>query len=111
MITRHLYAEFECDFDTLNDEELLVGACVNACKEAGATVLSFQSKKFDPQGVTVLVLLSESHLSLHTWPERKTAALDIFTCGEHTFPSKGYEYLLKELNATECGFSLVRRPV
>lgn len=111
MITRHLYAEIQADFETLNDEEMLITACVNACVKSGATVLSHQSKKFDPQGVTVLILLSESHLSIHTWPERNTAALDIFTCGQETFPTKGYEYLLKELNAEELGFSLVRRGV
>ena len=54
----------------------------NAAIASGATVCESIFKEFDPQGVTVLCLLSESHISIHTWPEKGEAAVDIFTCGD-----------------------------
>ncbi len=85
------------DFDLLNNAELLQHHMVEAAEACGATVLSVQSKQFDPQGATVLVLLSESHLSIHTYPERGFAALDCYTCGETVDPEVAIEYLVKIL--------------
>ena len=53
----------------------------NACREAGATVLGARFHQFEPEGVTGIVLLSESHASVHTWPEAGLVTLDVFTCG------------------------------
>lgn len=86
------------DFDLLNSAELLQHHMVEAAEACGATVLSVQSKQFDPQGATVLVLLSESHLSIHTYPERGFAALDCYTCGDTVDPEIAIEYLVKILN-------------
>lgn len=86
------------DFDLLNNAELLQHHMVEAAEACGATVLSVQSKQFDPQGATVLVLLSESHLSIHTYPERGFAALDCYTCGDTVDPEVAIEYLVKILN-------------
>ncbi|RKD24320.1 S-adenosylmethionine decarboxylase proenzyme [Ammoniphilus oxalaticus] len=86
------------DFDLLNNAERLQHYMVEAAEACGATVLSIQSKQFDPQGATVLVLLSESHLSIHTYPERGFAALDCYTCGETVDPEVAIEYLVHVLN-------------
>lgn len=86
------------DFDLLNNAELLQHHMVEAAEACGATVLSVQSKQFDPQGATVLVLLSESHISIHTYPERGFAALDCYTCGDTVDPEVAIEYLVKILN-------------
>ena len=86
------------DFELLNNAELLQHHMVEAAEACGATVLSVQSKQFDPQGATVLVLLSESHLSIHTYPERGFAALDCYTCGDTVDPEVAIEYLVKILN-------------
>jgi len=86
------------DFELLNNAELLQHHMVEAAEACGATVLSVQSKQFDPQGATVLVLLSESHLSIHTYPERGFAALDCYTCGDTVDPEIAIEYLVKILN-------------
>jgi len=53
----------------------------DACRAAGATVLAVHVHQFEPEGVTGVVLLAESHASVHTWPERGLATLDVFTCG------------------------------
>ncbi|PCK70757.1 S-adenosylmethionine decarboxylase proenzyme-like protein [Paenibacillus larvae subsp. larvae B-3650] len=70
---------------------------VEAAEVCGATVLSVQSKQFEPQGATVLVLLSESHLSIHTYPERGFAALDCYTCGETVDPGLAIDYMVSVL--------------
>ncbi|MDR0267737.1 adenosylmethionine decarboxylase [Paenibacillus sp.] len=85
------------DFDMLNDAEFLQAQMVEAAEACGATVLSVQSKQFEPQGATVLVLLSESHLSIHTYPERGFAAIDCYTCGETVDPQLAIDYLVSVL--------------
>ncbi|MDQ0061265.1 adenosylmethionine decarboxylase [Paenibacillus harenae] len=85
------------DFDLLNSAEFLQNHMVEAAEACGATVLSVQAKQFDPQGATVLVLLSESHLSIHTYPERGFAALDCYTCGETVDPQLAIDYMLAVL--------------
>lgn len=85
------------NFDLLNDAEWLQQQMVEAAEACGATVLSVQAKQFDPQGATVLVLLSESHLSIHTYPERNFAAIDCYTCGDTVDPEVAIEYLVKVL--------------
>ncbi|MDP4095681.1 adenosylmethionine decarboxylase [Paenibacillus sp. P96] len=84
-------------FDLLNDAEFLQAQLVEAAEACGATVMSVQSKQFEPQGATVLVLLSESHLSIHTYPERGFAAIDCYTCGETVDPQLAIDYLVSVL--------------
>ena len=71
----------------------------NAAKRAGATLLNLITHRFDPQGVTGLALLAESHISIHTWPENGYAAVDVFTCGDHTMPEQACQVLSQELRA------------
>lgn len=70
---------------------------VEAAEACGATVLSVQAKQFEPQGATVLVMLSESHLSIHTYPERGFAAIDCYTCGETVDPQLAIDYMVSVL--------------
>lgn len=85
------------DFDRLNDAEWLQAQMVEAAEVSGATVLSVQAKQFEPQGATVLVLLSESHLSIHTYPEKGFAAIDCYTCGDTVDPQTAIDYLVSVL--------------
>jgi len=79
---RHLLLELrECNVAVLDDLKYLENALVSAAKDSGATVLDKSFHHFAPQGVSGVVLIAESHLSLHTWPEHAYAAVDIFTCG------------------------------
>ena len=72
---------YGCSYAHLNDVYFLIDLLGNAAVASGATVCQTIHKKFEPQGCTVLCLLSESHISIHTWPEKKYAAMDIFMCG------------------------------
>ncbi|MCI3923594.1 adenosylmethionine decarboxylase [Paenibacillus sp. TRM 82003] len=85
------------DFDKLNSAEWLQSQLVEAAEVSGACVLSVQAKQFEPQGATVLVLLSESHLSIHTYPEKGFAAIDCYTCGDTVDPQLAIDYLVDVL--------------
>ncbi|UOF89470.1 adenosylmethionine decarboxylase [Fodinisporobacter ferrooxydans] len=85
------------DFELLNDAQWLQHQMIEAAEACGATVMSVQAKQFEPQGATVLVLLSESHLSIHTYPERGFAALDCYTCGETVDPDVAIQYMVQSL--------------
>ena len=65
----------------LDDQERLLSLLSDACVRAGASVLRTVAHSFEPQGVTVLLLLAESHASIHTWPEKRAYCADVFTCG------------------------------
>lgn len=78
----HLLAEYwDCDRSVLDDATALQGLMRAAAEAAGATVINTVFNRFEPQGVTGVVLLAESHLSIHTWPEEGYAAVDFYTCG------------------------------
>jgi S-adenosylmethionine decarboxylase len=83
--------------ELINDVELLTTYMVDAANTSGATVLSTRSQKFKPQGVSVLVLLSESHLTIHTYPKKGFAAIDCYTCGECVNPQVAVDHLLDQL--------------
>ena len=80
-----------------------------AAERAGGTVLDVTSHKFTPQGVTALALLSESHISIHTWPEHGYSAVDVFTCGSHTNPQLACDFLKKSLECTGESVKVLER--
>ncbi len=100
---RHIIIEFtECSFDKINNQPFLEELLVRAAKKAGATVLSSHSHMFSPQGVSALVIISESHLSCHSFPEVGLVMADFFTCGPDVDPRVCMEYVKEELEAKGC---------
>jgi len=100
MVGKHCILElYDCDPTKLDDETFLRRTITTAAQRAGATLLNLITHRFEPQGVTGLALLAESHISIHTWPENGYAAVDVFTCGDHTMPEKACEVLCEELAA------------
>jgi S-adenosylmethionine decarboxylase proenzyme len=69
-----------CPPELLERAEFLRASCIEACRESGMQVVGERFHQFEPEGVTGVVLLSESHLAVHTWPELGFAALDIYVC-------------------------------
>jgi S-adenosylmethionine decarboxylase len=100
---------YGCDCEKLNDESFLRCILDRAAKLANATVLNLISNKFEPQGVTAIALLSESHISIHTWPESNYSAVDIFTCGQNMLPELASEYLIEALRAEEHFLRVIER--
>ncbi|MCA2976699.1 MAG: adenosylmethionine decarboxylase [Myxococcaceae bacterium] len=78
----------------LNDERALEAHLFAAARAARCEVLGSVRHRFEPQGASVVVLVAESHLSVHTWPERRYAAVDLLTCG-HTLPDAGVACLVE----------------
>lgn len=69
-----------CEHQTLDDLPKIRSALLEAADRAGATIIDERFHQFSPQGVSGVVVIAESHLSIHTWPELGYAALDLFTC-------------------------------
>ena len=98
---KHVLFKLEgCPFSTLNNEEHIKYCLFHASEASYSKVLKVQTEKFLPQGVTGFALLAESHLSIHTWPEKGVAMCDIFTCGDGCEPEKAVDYLSKWLSST-----------
>ncbi len=107
---RHLLLELEdCEEGILNDLEGLREAMLAAATGAGATVMGNSFHRFAPQGVSGVVVIAESHLTIHTWPEYAYAAADIFTCGTTVEPVKAAEVLVERLGARNHEITEIRR--
>jgi len=90
------------NIELLNDSTKIKELFDNICKKYNYTILNRMEHIFEPQGITILYLLSESHISIHTFPERNYAALDIYTCKEYDnndIYEEIYEYIIKEFKA------------
>ena len=95
---RHIILElFTDDRELLNDEKRIMAMLEKAAEEGNVTVVGRTSATFNPHGVTAVLLLAESHISIHTWPEYGYAAVDIFTCGGDA--DKVLEAILRESKA------------
>jgi S-adenosylmethionine decarboxylase len=92
----------------LDNENFLRDLLENSAIACGAEVLDTTSHKFQPQGVTALCLLSESHISVHTWPEKGEAAFDIFTCG-NAEPKIAVDIILEQLCPAHKNITCVQR--
>ena len=100
---RHILVEFHgCSSEILNDVPRIESSMVNAAKESGATIISSVFHHFSPFGVSGVVVIQESHLAIHTWPEYRYAAVDLFTCGDSVNPWTSYK-LLKSAFQAEHG--------
>ena len=90
---------YDCPRHLLNDETHVRDTIRRAAEIAGAHLLKLSSHSFSPQGVTALGLLSESHISIHTWPEAGYAAADMFTCGRRDSVTAAAEFMIHHLKA------------
>jgi S-adenosylmethionine decarboxylase len=96
----HLLIEFTvCNRQKIDNIDYLEKVMTQAAEVAGATVLKTAFQDFNPQGVSGVVVIAESHLTIHSWPEYGYAAIDIFTCGTKVDPWKAAEFLKHELEA------------
>jgi len=102
---------FDCDQKILNDYRLLEQSLVEAATKAGATVVDSVFHQFNPHGISGAVIIAESHIAIHTWPEYCYAALDIFTCGTDIDPNGIAEEVKYVLGADRMHVSRILRGV
>lgn len=105
----HLLMEFhDCDHAVLNDVDTIEALLRAAAKAAQTTIVASMMRPFVPHGVSGVLVLAESHLSIHTWPESGYASVDLYSCGEST-PEAAYSVLTKGLQSRRSEVLMVTR--
>ena len=109
---RHVLAEFfECNTNILNNKDKIENLMVDAAIECGATIVQKCFHMFSPYGVSGVLIISESHLAIHTWPELGYAAVDLFTCGPKCDPKVAYEFLKKKFDSKKASYTKLKRGI
>ena len=107
---RHILVEFfGCESEILNEVSTIETGMVNAAEKAGATVINSTFHHFSPYGVSGVVVIQESHLAIHTWPEYQYSAVDLFTCGDSVNPWVSFDFLKEAFKATSYSALEMRR--
>jgi S-adenosylmethionine decarboxylase len=101
----------DCNPKILKDLSRVKNALVSAAKEAKATIVDISFHEFNPFGISGMVIIAESHLSIHTWPEYAYAAVDIFTCGDLIKPEVASSFLIKEFECKTPSIVEVKRGI
>ncbi len=108
----HLLLElWECSPEVLKDLDKVRDAMVSAANEAKATVVEVAFHEFNPFGISGMVIIAESHLSIHTWPEYGYAAVDIFTCGDLIKPEVAADYLIEKFECLKADKKVLSRGI
>ena len=101
----------DCNQELLNNLPYIKAAMTEAAAEVGAHIIGESFHRFDPQGVTGILAISESHICIHTWPEHGYAAADIFTCGTSFEPRKAAAILIERLESKESSLTELKRGI
>ena len=111
ILGRHLIAEYaDCTGGRLDDLEFIERSLLEAVRRSGATIIDSVFHRYAPQGVSGVVVIAESHMSIHTWPEKGYVAVDIFTCGGLD-PRPGFRYLAESLGAKSSRLQEILRGI
>ncbi|MBI4753274.1 S-adenosylmethionine decarboxylase proenzyme [Candidatus Desantisbacteria bacterium] len=109
---RHLLLElYDCNPEALNDVDGITNTMTQAALASGATILKVEFHKFAPIGISGMIIIAESHLSIHTWPEYRYAACDVFTCGNTIDPYLAVDYLITQLEAKSSSIIEMKRGI
>ena len=109
---RHMLLElYDCNSEVLNSLTAVKNALVEAAQRAQATIVDVVFHEFSPFGISGVVVIAESHLSIHTWPEHRYAAIDIFSCGETLKPAEAAAFLVEQFCAERSSAMEVQRGV
>ena len=100
---------YDCDQSKINDVSFIETSLIKAAKDSKATLISHNFHKFSPYGVSGMIVIAESHIAIHTWPEYKYAAVDIFTCGETIDPWVIQEQLKVSFNSQNVSSMEMKR--
>jgi S-adenosylmethionine decarboxylase len=111
-IGRHVIAElWDCDDEKLNNIKYLEKVFVRAALQAGAEVREVAFHKFAPHGVSGVVIISESHLTIHSFPEHGYASIDVYTCVDGVDPNAAVNFITNALEAKNCEYIEIPRGI
>ncbi|MBE7439300.1 MAG: adenosylmethionine decarboxylase [Spirochaetales bacterium] len=102
---------YDCNSDVLNDYRKIEDTLLESARIAGATIIDQRFHQFNPHGVSGVVVIAESHLSIHTWPEHGYAALDLFTCSHDMNIDRALDLLKTTFEPADMEVRLIRRGV
>ena len=109
---KHLLIELkDCNPEILKSLDKVKNAMVSAAKKARATIIDVSFHEFSPFGISGMVVIAESHLSIHTWPEYGYAALDIFTCGDIIKPEVAAQFLIEKFRCKNSSVVEIKRGI
>jgi len=109
---KHLLVELrDCRPGILDDLHAVREAMVDAAKAARATIVDVSFHEFSPFGISGMVVIAESHLSIHTWPEYGYAAVDVFTCGEVIRPEDAARFLIERFGSRNPSMVEMKRGI
>ena len=107
---KHILIEFwECEKTVLDDIQTVENLMVEAAKKAKVTIVEKCFHKFSPYGISGVVVIAESHLAIHTWPEYNYAAVDFFTCNKNCNTNVAIEYLKENFHSKNCEIKTIKR--
>jgi len=101
---------YDCQSD-LDDEEFLRSTLESAANKVNAKIIQRITQKYSPSGISVILILAETHISLHTWPEYGYAALDIFICGEGKNPETAWEVVKDSMKPASFKINRIVRTI
>lgn len=102
---------YGCPPSLLNQPEKVKDILLEAAKISNSTILHTKFHTFPTNGVSGIILISESHLSIHTWPECNYASIDIYTCGTKTFPQKAADFIIEKFKSKKPTIMKIERGV
>ncbi len=112
VLGHHILVEFyDCNPARLNDLHHIQASMEYAARESKATIVESVFHHFSPHGVSGVVVIAESHLAIHTWPEYNYAAVDLFTCGQTVNPWTAFDILKQQLEADNFSTNELKRGI
>lgn len=110
VLSQHVLLDlYECDVELIDDLEYVKKTLIDTAKRMNCTLLKDTFHRFSPQGVSGVLVIAESHLSIHTWPEQRFAALDLFTCGDTSQLEEMPGILEKAFKASRVDYKIYPR--
>lgn len=110
VLGNHILVEFyDCNHDKVNNAKFLKEELKKAAIAANATIINYNFHEFSPQGITGVLLIKESHISIHTWPEYNYAAVDFFSCNDKMDLKVVHEKLKHSLESKRSEYQIIER--
>lgn len=107
----HIIELEDCDPEMLKDSPVIEKILLDAAKQSGATIINYFFHQFSPHGVSGVIIIAESHISIHTWPDKGYAAIDVFTCSKDMNADSILPYLKKHLSAEKSREIIISRGI